>query len=143
MTTNQDQPNDVILQTLLDQQTTITAKISEFDSELASLQADFDAKVAVVEEQRNADALILTRTARMLAIHRGEEPVTTIASRTPRTQTGAAKQVDPATAEARKAAKKAAADRFNAKKKAAAAAAQPVVLSPKPSTSHSKSKKTS
>ena len=134
MITDQDQPNDVILQTLLDQQSTITAKIATFDSQFADLQADFDSKRAVVEEQRSADVLILTRTARMLAIHRGEEPITTTGSTKPRTQTSASKQMDPDAAEARKAAKKAAADRFNAKKKAAAAAAQPTVPSPKPIT---------
>jgi hypothetical protein len=143
MITDQDQPNDVILHTLLDQQTTITAKTATFDSKLADLHADFDSKRAIVEEERTADVLILARTTRMLAIHRGEEPVTVAGSKTQRTWT---KQTDSATAETRKAAKKAAADRFKAKKaaeKAAAAAAQSTVPSPKSSTSRSKSKKAS
>jgi hypothetical protein len=138
MTTDQDQPNDVLLQTLLDQQTAITAKIADFDSKLASLQADFDAKCAVVEEQRSADVLILARTAKMLAIHRGEEPVTAAAGRK-RANTKHTK-TDSVTDEDRKAAKRAAAARHQAKKKAEAAAA--AVPSPKPVASPSKTKKT-
>jgi hypothetical protein len=124
-----DQANDVIMQALIEQQIVNAAKIADFDARLASLQAE-----------RNSLEQIRLRNVRMMAIHSGEESVTVTVGkqRTKRVQTDSA---DPATIEARKIKKDEARNRYlaNKMKKADAAAAQP---SPKPVASPSKTKKT-
>jgi hypothetical protein len=122
-----DQPNDVIMQALIEQQTANAAKIADFDARLASLQ-----------EERNSLEQVRLRTVRMMAIHSGEESVTVTVGkqRTKRVQTDSA---DPATTEARKLAKDETRKRYLANKQkkadAAAAAAQP---SSKPTKSKTK-----
>jgi len=121
-----DQPNDVIMVALIEQQTANAAKIADFDARLASLQ-----------EERNSLEQIRLRTVRMMAIHSGEESVTpTVGKRVKRQQTDSA---DPATIEARKLAKDETRKRYLANKQkkadAAAAAAQP---SSKPTKSKTK-----